>query len=422
LVGAGLLLVAPRPATAVPATHAAAFADAQPTRSADGAATWLSRQVTSDGFIESTITPGQPDLGTTAQAVLALAAVGQGGTQVAAMDTYLAGHVDDYVKVGGSDGPGQLGFLILDAVATGQDPTSFGGTNLVARLTATERPNGLFGSQDATYDGAFRQGTALLALAAAGTTTDSGANNWLLDQQCDDGSWTSFRADTSVPCPPVDPSTFTGPDTNSTALAALGLAAQAVTPTNDPVPWFNNVRTADGGWSYLGDPTGITDADSTGLSMAALRVLTGAMDTDGEAALSRLQVDCTGDPADQGGIAFEADPKGLLPNGLATAQALFGLSDVPLPIVNATIAAGTTDPCAPVTTTSTTTSTTTATSTSTTEISEGPDGGDVTGETLPRTGPILDSGATEAWSAVGVGLMCVGIGLVLLARGRLRRV
>ena len=48
-------------------------------------------------------------------------------------------------------------------------PTSFGGTNLVARLLATQRTTGtdagLFGAQDPTFDGAYRQGLALAALA-----------------------------------------------------------------------------------------------------------------------------------------------------------------------------------------------------------------------------------------------------------------
>ena len=44
----------------------------------------------------------------------------------------------------------------------GRNPRTFGGTNLVARLEATVQPSGLFGVQDATFDGAFRQGLSLL--------------------------------------------------------------------------------------------------------------------------------------------------------------------------------------------------------------------------------------------------------------------
>ena len=69
----------------------------------------------------------------------------------------------------------------------------------MARLLATERQSGvdagLFGTQDPTFDGAFRQGLSLAALAAAGITTGSqvsAAVAWLTHQQCPDGGWTSY--------------------------------------------------------------------------------------------------------------------------------------------------------------------------------------------------------------------------------------
>src|SRR5439155_4283283 len=136
--------------------------------------------------------------------------------------------------------------------------------------------------------------------------------------QCDDGGWAAYRADTSAPCPPADPVNFTGPDTNSTALASLGLAAQNVSPAHDPVPWFEEFRSADGGWPFI--VTGTTDSASTGLSMAALRVLTGDVDADGTAAIAALQVGCDG-TADAGGIAFQADDaNGLVPSAVGTTQ------------------------------------------------------------------------------------------------------
>ena len=100
----------------------------------------------------------------TANVVLALASAGVDPSGAHHALAYLAAHVNDYVKVDGSDGPGQLALLILDAHALRASPTSFGGTNLVTRLLATERKSGadkgLFGAQDPTYDGAYRQGLA----------------------------------------------------------------------------------------------------------------------------------------------------------------------------------------------------------------------------------------------------------------------
>ena len=135
------------------------------------------------------------------------------------------------MTVSGSDGPGQLALLILDAHALGVSPTSFGGTDLVARLLATQRTTGadagLFGVQDPTYDGAYRQGLSLAALAAVGTTSGAAvtaAESWLTGQQCGDGGWTSYIT-AANPCN-GKPAKYEGPDTNSTALAVEGLEAQ----------------------------------------------------------------------------------------------------------------------------------------------------------------------------------------------------
>ena len=85
-----------------------------------------------------------------------------------------------YVRVDGSDGPGQLALLILDAHAMGVNPKAFGATDLVSCLLATERTSGtdkvLFGAQDATYDGAYRQGLSLAALA--GCRCDESRHRW----------------------------------------------------------------------------------------------------------------------------------------------------------------------------------------------------------------------------------------------------
>src|SRR6202041_2968453 len=117
--------------------------------------------------------------------------------------SYMEANVNDYVPQDGADGPGQLALLILDAHALGADPTSFGGTNLVARLLATEETSGknagLFGTKSQVNDfqaGVYAQGLALAALAATGDTKGSSirtAESWLLDQQCADGGWTSYE-------------------------------------------------------------------------------------------------------------------------------------------------------------------------------------------------------------------------------------
>jgi len=415
LAVAGLSLLPVLPAAAA-TSHVQARSSTTPSPTA-AAAAWLAAQVKPGGFLALPATPATANLGLTAQGVLALAAAGVAKPQVDAMEAYLAAHVDDYVVSGGADQPGPLAYLALDALATGGDPTSFGGSNLITRLEATQQPSGLFGSQDPTYDGAFRQGLSLLALHGSGVDNTSGAT-WLSDQQCADGGWTAFRADTSVPCPAVDPSTFAGPDTNSTALASDALHALGVTPTHDPVTWFHGVRTSTGGFAYLGDPTQAPDANSTGLVTQALLALTGTEDTAGITALEGFQAGCTADPADRGGLAFQPSGTGaLVPDEVATVQGLWGLSGAVFPLVGATISTTTPVPCEVTPTSSTSTTTTTPAGTSTTvavaPVAEGSGPAAGTPGELPRTGA-----STAPLLAVALLLTAVGTGLVLGSRRR----
>jgi len=251
------------------------------TASAQAAATWLAGQVLPSGYIASTTTPGAPDLEATANTLLALASAGTGAAQAASALAYLEAHVSAYVTVGGVDGPGQLALLILDAHAMGVPPTNFGGTDLVARLLATQRSAGtdagLFGAQDPTFDGAYRQGLALAALAAAGVVSGSavtGAKMWLTGQQCPNGGWTSYIT-TGNPCD-GKPANYAGPDTNSTALAVQGLEAHgalSATGAASALRFFKKAENIDGGWGYEPNSArspGSTDPDSTALVIQAL--------------------------------------------------------------------------------------------------------------------------------------------------------
>ena len=195
-------------------------------------------------------------------------------------------HVDQYVTSNGVDGPGQLGLLILDAAALGADPRSFGGDDLVSRLLATEQQTGpdagLFGTEAQVGDyaaGGYQQGLALAALAAAGVRGNGqlgSAINWLIHQQCPDGGWTS--PDTAVNGCSGTPADQSGPDTNSTALAVEGLAAQgaAAPALSHTVAFFDSAQDPDGGWSYFPNTMatpGSTDPDSTALVIQALIAL-----------------------------------------------------------------------------------------------------------------------------------------------------
>lgn len=251
------------------------------TAAAQAAANWLAGLITPGGYIASTTVPGTANLDATANAVYAIASAGVDLSQATTALTYLESHVNAYVTVSSADGPGQLALLILDAHAMGVSPSSFGGTDLVARLVATERTSGtdsgLFGAQDPSFDGAYRQGLALAALAAAGVTTGAtvtSAVSWLTGQQCPDGGWTSY-INTFNPCN-GKPAKFAGPDTNSTALAVQGLEAQhalGASAAKSALHFLTHGEDADGGWGYEPNTArtpGSTDPDSTALVLQAL--------------------------------------------------------------------------------------------------------------------------------------------------------
>jgi hypothetical protein len=253
---------------------------------ARSASIWLAQQFNPQGFISA---PGssQPDLSATAQSVLALSAANVDLPVARSALSYLSGHVDQYVPDEGADGPAQLAQLILDAEALGANPQRFGGTDLVARLLATEQTSGadagLFGTETQLENfaaGSFQQGLALAALAttgAKGSAQTHAAVDWLLSEQCSNGSWT-LPDTTLTPCNgrPVD---FAGPDTNSTALAVDGLAAVGgLTPdaATRAQTFLEAGQDADGGWSYYpstaADPQS-TDPDSTALVIQSLIAL-----------------------------------------------------------------------------------------------------------------------------------------------------
>ncbi len=329
--------------TAVAAPPAASAATPHPslpqTAAAQAAANWLAGQITPAGYIASS--PGVANLDATANAVYALASAGVDLGQASAALAYLEAHVNTYVTVASADGPGQLALLILDAHAMGVSPTSFGGTDLVARLVATQRASGtdagLFGIQDPSFDGAYRQGLSLAALAVAGVatgTTVTSAESWLTGQQCHDGGWTSY-INASNPCN-GKPSNFAGPDTNSTALAVQGLEAQhalSASSAKSAVHFLTRGEDADGGWGYEPNSPktpGSTDPDSTALVLQALlslgvspssaKLTKGS--TDPVAALLSLQI-TSGSGA--GAFAFPGIPG---PNLLATYQVTPALAGV----------------------------------------------------------------------------------------------
>ncbi|WP_037871761.1 prenyltransferase/squalene oxidase repeat-containing protein [Streptomyces sp. SPB074] len=127
---------------------------------------------------------------------------------------------------------------------------------------------GLFGTQDPTYDGVWRQSLSLVALDTAGRRLPVKAVDWLVGQQCADGSFAPYRAEPGAKCGPKDQV-----DTNQT-----GAAIQAFTAigghraeAEKALSWLKSVQNKDGGWGYTaGSPS---DANSTSVVLGALRAL-----------------------------------------------------------------------------------------------------------------------------------------------------
>jgi hypothetical protein len=330
----GLALVAFQPPTV--ATSAAALSSA-PSNSARLGAAYLARQIdASDGHIVSF---GSPDIAGTAYAVLGLHAAGVGAHESNSGIAFLKTQLGNLQGSDGSDDPALLGYIAMAAVASGQNPRRFGGqkpaNDLVARLLATVRltgpDTGLFGSAAPAFDGSFRQGVALAALSAAhvGERKVAASVAWLERQQCSNALWTSYRSDTSAPCPAADPNTFAGPDTNSTSMAVQGLAAYGMFPNAvRVVSSLHGLKAPDGGYPFLAAPGQSSDPDSTALVIQALlaeHVGPGsAVD-----ALRTFQLGCSDPAASRGAFFFPGD---RTPNTFATVQSVPAIALRTLPL------------------------------------------------------------------------------------------
>ena len=321
LLVAGLALTA---ALAQPATAATIT----PALSAGYGAGWLGREIAeNDDHIAAL---SGPDYNSTALAVLALVAAEVGEEQAAAATEFLFDNVDAYVVDGGGDDrPAALATLILVGHARSVDTSA-----LVTRLLATKQTTGdnagLFGVQDATYDGAYRQGLALLALAAAGET-DADAIAWLQDEQCDGGGWMGDNPDQdAATCPDFDFTSFVGVDTNGTAMAAMGLAALGQ-PNAAALAYLDGARNDDGGWGFV--PSFDSDANSTALAVQALIAYGETVGALPLAFLMSLQL--PNPPASTAGaFAFQT---GGTANVFATVQVVPALAGATLPLEPATL-------------------------------------------------------------------------------------
>ncbi len=346
------------------APAASAHEDLDP-RPAANAADWLAAQLV-DGALPSSF--GSPDWGKTIDAGYAFLEVGDHAAEVTDIVDALAAAIDtdgDYISGEpfgdtGSTYAGSTAKAAAFADATGGDPASFGGEDLIARLEATIQASGRI--EDITayddYANVIGQTWAARALTDAGSASADEAVAFLLKQQCGEG-W--FRQDFTRP-DDGDDMTFSDPATDgrcrttnstsnvdATALAVVLLQPLAAGSTaidgavDDAVAWLQSVQKANGSFALGGD-IGV-NSNSSSLAAWALRL---AGDHEGaEAAASwvrRQQVTgtaCDGAATDElGAVAYSgsdlrtARTDGITAGAAATwtrttAQAIPGLLAAP---------------------------------------------------------------------------------------------
>lgn len=288
----------------------------------EAASEWLrGQQDASGGFLGLS---GEPDPGTTTDAVLALYAARQrdpaASASLEAATAYLEREENGaaYARTG----PGQAAKLALAAVTGGRDPRDFAGLDLVAAMTAplaTPVPDGIAGIYgDDLYDHAL----VLIALTAAGEEIPDAAFEPLRVAQGEDGGWA------------FDGSTAPGAaDSNTTALVIQALVAAGY--GDDPMvdrglAFLSTLLEPDGGYAYgPADPL-IADANSTALVLQAL-IAAGEDPASPEwgnapLALARFQTP-------SGGLRYMAADEE--PNLLATVQAIPAMAGLSLPVVQA---------------------------------------------------------------------------------------
>lgn len=200
----------------------------------------------------------RPEYGVTIDVFLALAQLDLNAPTRSTILDGLARNATTYVAGFGSVSPAAAGKLATAVITGGRDPRAFGGRDLVADV---EEATDATGETAGTYGG-VGQAWATRALVLADSPEAPASLGFLLDQQCDDGS---FPQDYGKAC--------SGVDVDSTALAVAALS-DAVAGGDQTVEdelvaagrALAGAQGADG--SFVGND--VPNSNSTGLAAVAL--------------------------------------------------------------------------------------------------------------------------------------------------------
>ena len=286
---------------------------------------YVSAQQNEDGGIPWFTTDS--DAGVTARGVLALVAAGRPASWIAhptsgeTMVDFLAANRVTYThEVTGTTSaylkPAEAGLLLTAISAANEDPTSFGGMDLIAQLNDAYNP--ATGAYSTTYQAAndLNQAWAILGLAAAGQSVPVTATAYLEGLQAVDGTWAAYG--------------MSDPDTTGLAVVAL-IGSGNVQPTAPSIQkaldYFRGSQLPSGGWRPWWD-TDPANANTTGWAIQALVAAGYTPATESWSA--------SPNPHDALVALQQADGRigGAWANAHSTTEAVFGLTEQPLYFLN----------------------------------------------------------------------------------------
>jgi hypothetical protein len=288
------------------------------------AAGWLARQFTGRSHLVTVFNGSKfPNQGGTIDAIFAFAATRSASDYAARAVTWLAkpanltGYIGD--KKNGFFA-GATAKAALAAEVSGISPTSFGKTNLIARLASLLTKSGRYSDQSSfgDFSNAFSQTLAILALSRHGGAP-AAAVNFLARSECKDGGFPlNFAQKTCVSDPDA-----TGMDVQALLAAGRKIAAAR------GLHWLAKAQRSDGGFATSAKAA--PNANSTGLAGEALSAGNWAH----RAALAAkflvgLQVGCSAPASNRGAIEFDSTGFKSSTAVGATAQGILGIADVPL--------------------------------------------------------------------------------------------
>ncbi len=282
---------------------------------------WLATQQNADGGFSDGFSLNS-GVGPTSDAIVAIVAAGQDTGAWKKNGVSPLDYLEAQARAGKITKPGEVAKTIIAVVATGRNPRSVGGVDLVAKLNGLRKSGGFGGTL-------YEDTLAALALANAGQSVPEDVIARLIAAQTQDGAW-AFTGNTAAGAG----------DTNTTALVVQALIA---TGHRDAIgralDYFRRTQNADAGWPYqVPSAYGTeTDANSTANVIQALIAAGEPMGnwskagrSDPLGALVTLQDDKTG------ALNYQASLPGA--NLLATMQAipaLKGATFVRMPVVSA---------------------------------------------------------------------------------------